>query len=117
MIKQHGINPVPSKLEANKIATWKKCRRYFTDISHHKKKNIDQFESNLILLESLLHGLLVPPKTFENMQALLRIIERGQGDGNSNISAEVSVEDARQELLEKLNRIASINKAKTSTIS
>jgi hypothetical protein len=81
-MKQHGITSLPDAVESNKITTWKSCRKYFVDMAHHKINDAEQFEVKLVLLEDLLHGLLVPPRTFDNMQALLNIIERGQRNGN-----------------------------------
>ena len=78
LMKQHGVDKLPEAVELSKIETWKSCRKYFNNVAHHKTTDIEHFEVWLSSLEALLHGLLIPPRTFDNMQALLKIIEQGE---------------------------------------
>jgi len=80
LMRQSGVDELPAAILTDKAETWFKCKEYFIATSHHRSTTEDVFQAHFSALEILFHGLLVPPRTFENMQKILDIIEKGEGN-------------------------------------
>lgn len=72
------LTALPKEIQESRIGEWDKARRYFIGVCHHKGYKHAEFQSWVVLLETLLlRGLSTQAK--ENLSAIDAIIKAGEG--------------------------------------
>jgi len=75
--------PLPAPIEELHVEEWAQCHEYFIRVSHHATIPTDEdFESWREVLERFLLDRLYP-RTFEDLDAIDRIVKEGEGDASA----------------------------------
>jgi len=75
--------PLPPPIEELHVEQWFQCHDYFIRVAHHAiAPTNDEYESWLGALERFLLDRLYP-RTFDDLDAIDRIIEEGEGDAQA----------------------------------